>query len=562
MSKPKTKQELQDKIERLRKKVVELEFKLTECSSKHGVLLACEARYQALFYDVDYPVSRVDRDGTILQVNAAWAAVLKITPEEAAGRSIYDFVPEARERRPDRLRYAFESGKTKRYEIKVETAFGLHWFTSYYVPVRGDDGEVCCLLITSHDITDLKQVEEQQALLSSIIKQSSEGVALVDLEGNIEYINDAFAHIHGYQAGELVGKNLSIFHTEDQMPAVLAANEQIRKNGEFHGEVWHVHRGGNVFPTVMHNSLLYDDKGKPIRIVGTLRDITAHKLAEAELRESNEKYRLLIDNIGCPIALYDNEGVLLLINDDGARMLGGVPSDFVGKDLHDIYPESADRYMERSARVIESGEGEEHLDEIDTPHGRRWIWSSGQPARKADGTIYGVQIVMRDVTKLKENEASLQAMAEELKAERGSLHEKNIALKQVLDHMESRKQDWARKLQASLERALNPFLDELGKLAGPERADKFDELKSTLDVILAADTDEFSRRLEGLSVREIEVCEAIAKGRSSKEIAKDMNLSLLTVLKHREKIRKKLGLTGKRVDLGAYLRRHLASPYT
>ena len=559
MSKPKTKQELLDEAKRLNKRVAELESKLTECDSKLEVLLVCETRYRALFDNVDFPVTRLDRDGAILEANAAGAAVVKMTPDEVVGRSIFDLLPGASD---ERIQHSFESGETERHEFRMETPTSTHWFTSCYVPIKETDGTVCCLLLVSHDITGLKQTEEQQKLLSSIIRQSSEGVALVDMDGDIQYINDAFARMHGYQAEELVGKNLSVFHTEDQMSAVLMINDQIRKTGEFNGEVWHVHRDGNVFPTIMHNSLLYDDKGAPIRIVGTVRDITARKLAEAELRESNEKYRLLIDNIGCPILLYDKEGVLLLINDDGARILGGVPSDFVGKGLHDIYPESADRYMERSARVIESGKGEDHLDETDTPNGHRWFWSSGQPARKADGTIYGVQVVMRDVTKLKENEASLQAMAEELMVERGALHEKNIALKQVLDHMESQKQDWSQKLQVNLEQAITPFLDELAKLAGPKRASEFEELKSTLNVILATDTDDFSRRLGGMTVREMEVCEEIAKGRSSKEIAEDMNLSLLTVLKHREKIRKKLGLTGKRVVLGAYLRRYLESRHT
>jgi PAS domain S-box-containing protein len=683
MSKPKTKQELQDEIDRLREQVAELESKLTDGGTQVCSSLSREARLEALFYVVDYPVTHFDRDGTILDVNEAGAAILGMTRDEVVGQTIYDLVPDTKESLPERFRYTFETGKAKRYEFKIDAPTGSHWFTSHYVPVKEADGSVCCVLVVSFDITDLKQVEEQQrlvssiikqsvegvvllnldgsikyandsaarmhgyeaselvgksvamfhsedqmaavqtaieqiqatgefsgeiwhvhrdghvfpttmhsfmlfgengqpvgmvgiardiselkqaekkqAVLSSIVKQSLEGVALVDLDGNIEFINDAFARMHGYESKELIGKNLSIFHTEDQMPAVLAVNEQIRTTGEFNGEVWHVHRDGNVFPTVMHNSLLYDDKGEPIGIVGTLRDITETKLAEAELRESRERYRLLIDNIGCPIMLYDLHGILLLINDDGARNLGGVPGDLIGKTLDDLVPGKAGHFAERHKRITESGVGEEHSDTVDTPLGRRWFWSNVQPARKSDGTIYGVQIVSRDVTELKDGEEALRIMADELKTERGVLHEKNIALKQVLDHMENQKQDWARKLQASLEKALSPFLDELAKVAGPERADEFEELRSTLDAILAADSDEFSRRFESLTAREIEICEVIAKGRSSKEIAEDMNLSLLTILKHREKIRKKLGLTGKKVDLGAYLRRHLASPYT
>ena len=66
--------------------------------------------------------------------------------------------------------------------------------------------------------------EKQLKFLSLAVNQSSEGVAVVDMEGNLKYLNDAFAEMHGYSAEELVGKNISIFHTPDQIPSVEAAS--------------------------------------------------------------------------------------------------------------------------------------------------------------------------------------------------------------------------------------------------------------------------------------------------------------------------------------------------
>jgi len=54
--------------------------------------------------------------------------------------------------------------------------------------------------------------------------------------------------MHGYAPNEIIGKHLSIFHTPEQLPAVRAANKQIKKTGEFSGEIWHVRRDGSVFP--------------------------------------------------------------------------------------------------------------------------------------------------------------------------------------------------------------------------------------------------------------------------------------------------------------------------
>ena len=129
-------------------------------------------------------------------------------------------------------------------------------------------------------------LKRQLKLLSLAVEQSSEGMAVVDMNGNLEYLNNAFAKMHGYSADELVGKNLSIFHSSEQIAFIKVANLAIKRTGSFKGEIWHVHRNGTVFPTLMHNSLIQDDMGKSIGMMGTLRDIT-------EPRGQNKSYAQL-----------------------------------------------------------------------------------------------------------------------------------------------------------------------------------------------------------------------------------------------------------------------------
>lgn len=132
---------------------------------------------------------------------------------------------------------------------------------------------------------DDELTEEMLRLLSSAVEQTSEGIAVTDLEGNLLFVNSAFAVLHGYTPGEVIGCHLSVFHTSDQMPQVEVACQQVQETGEFSGEIWHVRRDGTVFPTLMRNSLLRDQAGKPTGMIGTLRDISARKRAEEALQE-------------------------------------------------------------------------------------------------------------------------------------------------------------------------------------------------------------------------------------------------------------------------------------
>ena len=140
------------------------------------------------------------------------------------------------------------------------------------------------------------QQEKKLRLLSLAVEQSSESIAIANLDGNLEYVNNAFSEMHGYCAEELIGKHLSIFHTAEQMPFVEAANLELRQTGSFKGELRHVRRDGDIFPSMMHNSLIRDEKNNPIGMVGTLRDISGMKQVEKALQEREEKYRSLFDN--------------------------------------------------------------------------------------------------------------------------------------------------------------------------------------------------------------------------------------------------------------------------
>ncbi|MBW2217165.1 MAG: PAS domain-containing protein, partial [Deltaproteobacteria bacterium] len=130
---------------------------------------------------------------------------------------------------------------------------------------------------------------ENPDLVAMAVEQSSEGIVIVTLEGEQLYLNDAFARMHGYSKEELIGKNISFFHTPEQMPSVEAANNELKQQGVFKGELWHARRDGTAFPTMMNNSVVKNDKGTPIAMVGTFRDISDLKRTAEGLKSLGEE---------------------------------------------------------------------------------------------------------------------------------------------------------------------------------------------------------------------------------------------------------------------------------
>jgi len=149
----------------------------------------------------------------------------------------------------------------------------------------------------------------------------------------------------------------------------------------------------------------------------------ALRRAESALRESEQRYRLVLDNAIVPILYFDLTGNVLLINTVGAKNLDGTVDDIVGKTIYDIVPQFADDILTRIHRAEETGRGRMYEDFVELPQGDKCFFTSVEPVRDSDGTINGVQMVCVDITERKEVERALEESEEKyrLMAETASI---------------------------------------------------------------------------------------------------------------------------------------------
>lgn len=125
-------------------------------------------------------------------------------------------------------------------------------------------------------------------MLENAVKQSIDGIAVLDLNGYIQFCNHAWAKMHGYALDEIPGKHLSFFLEETHGHSFLPIFKTVQQKGAYKGEFYHRNKESTLFPSTMTINLL-KERGVEASLVIIARDITDQKQHERELFTAKEK---------------------------------------------------------------------------------------------------------------------------------------------------------------------------------------------------------------------------------------------------------------------------------
>jgi len=286
------------------------------------------------------------------------------------------------------------------------------WVSTNGIPLLDADGALRGFRCSSTDITKRKLAEEKLRQLSSAVEQSPASIVITNPKGDIEYVNPKFIELTGYTRDEVLGQNPRVLKSGDKSPeAYREMWETITAGNDWHGEFHNKKKNGEPYWESASISPIRDSTGRITHFLAVKEDITARKRAEEALRESEEKYRLLIDHSHDIIYTLTPEGVFIFVSPAWTTLLGHPVSQVAGQPFQTfVHPDDLPGCMVFLRSVIESGQRQEgvayrvrHID-------GSWHWhtSSAVPLWDKTGRIIGFEGTARDITRRKQAEEALR----------------------------------------------------------------------------------------------------------------------------------------------------------
>ncbi|MBP0018514.1 MAG: PAS domain S-box protein [Cyanobacteria bacterium SBLK] len=395
-----------------------------------------EERFRHTFEQAAVGIAQVYPNGKFARVNQKLCQILGYTPEELMRLNFRDIThPEEydisvervnqllrRERETYSLekRYIRKDGTSAWTNLTVSLVWTLENTPKHFVSIFQDISDRKEAEAKLQETTLAKQ--QVQAELDRIMTSLEDIVWSFDAQTwQLTYINPAVEKIFGRKAEEFIADSnlwLELTHPDDR-DRVAAETQILLAVGDRRLEYRILRPDGTVRWISYHARATYDEAGKPLRIDGITSDITPRKEVEEALERERALLRCLIDSIPDFIFYKDCEGIYLGCNLAFAQFLGRSEADIVDRTDLELFDsqELAAKVRDRDRAVLEAGCAQNHEEWAIYPDGsRRRLDTLKTPFIGANGEVWGIIGITRDITDRKEAEAALKQKNAELQA--------------------------------------------------------------------------------------------------------------------------------------------------
>ncbi|MBL8771959.1 MAG: PAS domain S-box protein [Phenylobacterium sp.] len=369
--------------------------------------------FEAAFRSAGSGIAIVTPTGVIRRANRVFCRIVGYDETEvvglAAGRLIHaDDIPGVRARAEALLRGEIESSASEeRYLRKDGSTVWVHTTAS---AVRDAQGLPQYFVCQVHDQTARRAAEdalresearlrEQMDLVESAFRYAVVGKALVGPDGRFLRLNDAFCRMVGYSEVELLELDFqTITHPDDLTADIHLVKRVIAGDiDSYRIDKRYICKNGESVWARLGVSLVRDAEGRPKYFISQVEDLTAQKAAEAALRESEARYRLIADNMSDVVVQLDAEARITYVS-PSVRAYGYEPGDLLGLQTdHLVHPDDLDPTPAGGERAGEPADGI-YQARFRARNGE-WIWmeSNAHALRNEHGELVGEINVLRNV---------------------------------------------------------------------------------------------------------------------------------------------------------------------
>lgn len=389
-----------------------------------------EKKFRSIVEQSSDGILIIDEDGKIEEWNLGLERITGLSKEDVLGKYYWDiqyrFYPEDQkspamyEKFKNRIIEALETGQSAWLntilENKVELADKSNRILQQIIfPIRTDKGFMFGGI--SRDITGIKESEkalrESEKKFRELVDLLPQVVFEVDLNGNILFTNNNAYKMFGYSREDLLqGVNIfQVIEPSDHERARLNLHKSFK--GEITGnEYLAVRKDGSRFPIIVHSTPIIKEE-KPMGLRGIIVDITDRKVIEEAVKESEEKYRMLVENQGEGVAIIDLNEKFIYSNPAAEKIFGVTAGGLLGRTLREFtsteeYVKIAGLSGQRETEVKTSIE----LDILQPCGEKRNLFVTVTPYIRKEGKIYGSFLVFLDHTERKKAEDQLRKLSQ------------------------------------------------------------------------------------------------------------------------------------------------------
>lgn len=401
------------KIRELEETRAALASMLRDLETKESRIERIHHSWMAIFDAVLDPIFMHDRQGRVVRANLAYAEHAGMAIRDVIGRFYWECFP----RRVAPLNCCMDDADetTKVFEEEIRLDSG-QVFLSRAFPVRDDvDAECYYVHILKDHSESLRAAEalrRERDFISAVLLISSALVVVLDRDGRIVRFNTACEKATGYTESEVRGKAVwDLLIGPDEFESVKNMFHELLANpvAKEHENFW-VAKDGQRRRIMWSNTVLPDEHGQTEYIVSTGKDVTEQRRTEAELRDSEARYRSLIENSSDIVTFLDRDGIARYTSPSIERLLGYGQDELVGQNVFTlVHPDDLPRLQQAFARAVENPSMAQHAEHRfkDKDGVWRYLESFGKSLHD-DSAAGGLVVNSRDIGARKHMEESLR----------------------------------------------------------------------------------------------------------------------------------------------------------